>query len=71
MAIHMANYKYQNSRARKRAIAKSDSKYKKSHTTGFAFRFNNEYDKDIIEKLQSTDNKSGYIKALIRADIEK
>lgn len=27
-------------------------------------------DRDIIEKLDSVDNKSGYIKGLIRADVE-
>lgn len=30
-----------------------------------------EYDKDILDKLESVENKQGYIKDLIRADIAK
>lgn len=30
-----------------------------------------EYDKDILDKLESVENKQGYIKQLIRNDIKK
>ena len=46
------------------------AKYDKTHTTGLYLKLNKETDKDIIEKLDASGNKQGYIKGLIRADIE-
>ena len=52
-----------------KAQVKASNKYNKANTTSFTFRFNNESDSDIINHLQSLDNKSGYIKKIIRNDI--
>lgn len=38
-------------------------------TTQFVFRFRNERDADIIEKLKGSANKVGYIRDLIKRDI--
>ena len=56
-----------NSDARIRANAKYDA----SHTTRYSLKLNNEYDADAVEKLKSVPNVQGYLKDLIRADIEK
>lgn len=52
--------------AQMRAVAK----YNAENTKQYAFKLNLTTDKDIIAKLDSQDNKSGYIKELIRADIK-
>ena len=44
-------------------------KYEAEHTTQIKLKLNHKTDADIIEKLQSVDNKQGYIKELIRADM--
>ncbi|MDD5880996.1 hypothetical protein [Stecheria intestinalis] len=41
------------------------------HTTKITLRFNNESDRDIIEKLQSVGNKTEYIRQLIKEDMNK
>lgn len=53
------------SEAQLRAQAKYDAKATKQ----IKFKFNLTTDADILEKLDSVDNKQGYIKELIRADI--
>lgn len=53
--------------ARKRAVLKYDA----SHTRQVKLKLNLETDKDILERLDEVENKQGYIKALIRADIKK
>lgn len=55
------------SEAQMRANAKYDAKA----TIQIKMKLNLTTDADIIEKLSSVDNKQGYIKSLIRADIEK
>lgn len=62
--------------ARQREYAKktnyaSDIKYKKNNTKQIALRLNYNTDADILEKLSTEENTQGYIKGLIRADIEK
>lgn len=49
----------------------SQQKYDKANTTQIRMKLNLKTDADILEKLESVGNKQGYIKALIRADIEK
>ena len=44
-------------------------KYEKEKTTSLNIRLINNTEQDIIEKLASVPNKSGYIKNLIRQDI--
>ena len=46
-------------------------RYHKAHTQSFTIRLMKNTEQDIIKKLESVPNKSGYIKSLIRADIEK
>lgn len=58
--------------AQKRAQKKYEEKYKaKGLLKTYNLKCHIEHDKDIIEKLNAVDNKNGYIKELIRADIEK
>ena len=49
----------------------SQQKYDKANTTQIRMKLNLKTDADILAKLESVGNKQGYIKALIRADIEK
>lgn len=56
-----------NSDARLRANAKYDA----AHTRQFKFKFNTETDADIIALLDSLSNKQGFIKELIRANMNK
>ena len=46
-------------------------KYNKEKTITVLIRLFKSTDADIIAKLDQQENKTGYIKALIRADIEK
>ena len=55
------------SEAQKRATAKYDA----INTKQLKLKLNLTTDKDILAKLDEVDNKQGYIKGLIRADIKK
>ena len=55
------------SEARKHA----QMKYNKAHTKQITLRLNKRTEADIIEWLGKADNKQGYIKALIRADMAR
>lgn len=55
------------SQAKRNAIAKYDAKT----AVYFSLKMNRNTDSDIIEWLASKGNKQGYLKDLIRADIEK
>ena len=46
------------------------AKYDAVHRRNYGFRLHNDIDKDIIDKLASVPSMQGYIKQLIRADIE-
>lgn len=48
-----------------------DNAYNKEHTKSLAIRLSYSTDKDIIDKMETIDNKAGYIKTLIREDIKK
>lgn len=65
--LNGSGYMKRSSEARKRAV----SKYDASHTKQIKLKLNLETDKDILERLDEMDNKQGYIKSLIRADIKK
>lgn len=52
--------------AKKRANAKSDAK----NTRQIKLKLSVNTDADILAKLDSTENKQGYIKELIRKDIK-
>lgn len=53
--------------AQKRATMAYDAK----NTKQVKIKLNYNTDQDIIDKLESVDNKQGYIKQLIRADISR
>lgn len=50
---------------------RSIAKFNKEKTKGVLLRLNINTDKDIIQKLDTVPSKQGYIKTLIREDIEK
>ena len=52
------------------AQIRANAKYDKTHTKGLYLKFNKITDKDILEKLETVENKQKYIKDLIRADIK-
>ena len=55
------------SESKKRTIAKYDA----NNTSRVAIKLNNKTDADILKKLSEVPNKQGYIKRLIREDIER
>lgn len=54
------------SEAQKKAVARYDAK----NTTKMCLKFNNGTDKDILDHLRKQKSKQGYIKKLIRQDME-
>lgn len=48
----------------------SKSRWDKENTVVITMKLNKNQDADIIDKLNSVDNKQGYLKELIRADIK-
>lgn len=57
--------RFMSSDAQKRATRK----YDEAKTVQFKMKLNKGTDADILKKLDEVDNKQGYIKGLIRADI--
>ena len=57
--------------ATKEAKRRASAKYDKTHTKGIYLKLNLERDKDIIEFLDGVENVQGYIKKLIRWQIEE
>lgn len=53
------------------SVKKSNARYDKENTTRIGMKLNNNTDADILEWLDSLENRQGYLKALIRADISK
>lgn len=56
--------------ARSESARKADAKYKAEKTKQLVIRFY-PADQDILEHLQAQDSKQGYIKRLIREDMER
>ena len=52
-----------------KARIRANAKYDKVNTVRISFKFNVNTDHDILRKLESVDNKQGYIKELIRKDL--
>ena len=50
---------------------KAQAKYDQANTKKVLFKFNLNTDKDILERLEKVGNKQGYVKRLIREDIER
>lgn len=55
--------------AQKKAQAKYDQENRKKFRM-FSFKLNRELDADVIAKLESVDSMQGYIKELIRKDLQ-
>lgn len=53
------------------AQIKAQARYDKANTKQFHLKLNRNTDRDIIEKLDNVPNMQGYIKRLIRSDLEK
>lgn len=53
------------------AHIRASAKYNKENTKNVVLHLNITTDKDIIDHLEHKDNKTGYIKDLIRDDIRK
>lgn len=49
----------------------SDYNYEKNNCTRVSIKLGNKTDADIIERLNKQNNKQGYVKELIRRDIER
>ena len=49
----------------------AQARYDKRNTRQINLKLNLHTDADVLEKLQNVDSMQGYIKALIRADIER
>ena len=54
-----------------RSNSKASMKYNKTHVKPYSLFLNKRTDVDIIGKLDSSNNKQGYIKNLIRRDISR
>ena len=50
---------------------RASAKYDAANTTSIRLKMNIKTEMDIIERLEEVGNKSGYIKQLIRDDINK
>lgn len=55
----------------RRSGYKAQAKYDKEKTRRYVVKVMTTTEADIIQRLDSVPNKAGYIKGLIRADIEK
>lgn len=54
-----------------KAQTKASMKYDKENTKDIRFKLNRKTDADIIEHLEKCPNKQGYLKELIRKDMNK
>jgi len=54
-----------------KAQLKAQEKYRKNNTRNVTLQLNKNTDKDILKKLDEVPSKMGYIKELIRKDLEK
>lgn len=54
-----------------KAQIKASNKYNRENTKTFMLKVNKHTETDILNKLESVDNKAGYLKQLIRDDLNK
>lgn len=54
-----------------KAQIRSVQKYDKENTISFHWKLNKKTDEDVIRRLDEVQNKSAYLKKLVRADIKK
>lgn len=55
----------------KEARNRAQARYNKANTTQMIVKFNHRTETDILEHLRKQPNKQGFIKRLIREDMEK
>ena len=65
----MANVKYKSKEESRLAREKAKNEWKKEHTRCINVRYNVHKDKEILDKLDSVDNKADYIRVLVKKDI--
>lgn len=53
------------------AQIRASKKYNEANRKTFALHVNKKTEADILQALESVDNREGYLKELIRMDIEK
>ena len=53
------------------AMLRAIAEYDKKNTTGLYLKLNNHTDADIMEYLNTKSNKQGFIKNLIRTEMQK
>ena len=53
------------------AQRRAQAKYDKAHTKSYLLKLNKKTDADVIKQLETVDNRQGYIKKLIRDDLNK
>jgi hypothetical protein len=53
------------------AQIRASKKYNEANRKTFALHVNRKTESDILKKLESMDNREGYLKSLIRQDIER
>ena len=53
------------------ALKRAIKKYDEANTTQVHLKFNNKTDSDILAHLETVENVQGYIKKLVREDMEK
>lgn len=54
-----------------KAQIRSVQKYDKENTVSFHWKLNKRTDEDVIRRLDEVQNKSAYLKKLVRADIKE
>ena len=65
------NVKYKTKKQALKAAETQRNVWRKENTRCINVRFNIEYDKNVLEKLDSVSNKADYIRQLIKQDIAK
>ena len=50
---------------------RATNKYNKKAYNAFTIRFSKQYDREVLEKLNSVENKTDYLRQLILNDIRK
>lgn len=66
----MARPRTRTEEQKKRANVKRNIEYNKAHTVRLPINLNTTTDRDILDFLTTIPNKQGYIKDLIRSDME-
>lgn len=47
------------------------NQYNRENRTRYVLAYSNKYDKDVVQKLNSVENKADYVRTLILKDISK